>query len=69
MRTSFCSCQLCPDSFESLGADAFDVQEQVGVILEDVERPLLVDGNDVSGELRADAANGPRSEVLFDAFR
>jgi hypothetical protein len=44
------------------------VQEQVGGLIEDLQRSLLVDGHDLGTELWADAADGSRSQVTLDAL-
>ena len=57
------------DSLQPFLPDAFDVQQKVGGLLEDFQRSLVVDGDDLGGEFRADAADRPRGQILFDAFR
>ena len=56
------------DPLDSFVADALDVEQEVGGRLEDFERPFLVDGDDLGGKFRPDAANCPGGEVLFDAL-
>ena len=58
-----------PDSLQPFLADAFDVQQEVGGLLEDFQGALLVDGDDLGGDFRPDAANRPGGQILFDAFR
>ena len=46
-----------PDSLESLCSDAIDVQEHVGIVLENVECAFLVDRDNLSGEFGTNAAD------------
>lgn len=56
------------NSFHSLLTDSFDVQEEIGGGLEDLECSLFMDTDDICRQLGADATNCPRGEVFFDAF-
>ena len=49
-------------------ADPLDVEQEVGGRLEDFQRPLLVDADDLGGQLRPDAADRPGGQILLDAF-
>ena len=69
LRTSFCSSQLCRIRLIRSGADALDVQQEIGGRVEDFQRPFLVDADDLGRQLRADAADRPGSQILLDAFR
>ena len=57
------------DPLDPFVADALDVEEEVGGRLEDFEGAFLVDGDDLGGDLRPDAADCPGGQILFDAFR
>ena len=57
------------DSLEPLRPDPFDVQQEVGGLLEDFQRSLVVDGDDLGRQFRADTADRPRGQILLDAFR
>ena len=56
------------DSLEPLRPDPFDMQQEVGGLLEDLQRSLVIDGDDLGRQFRADTADRPRGKILFDAF-
>ena len=57
------------DALEPLRPDPFDVQQEVGSLLEDFEGSLLVDCDDLGRQFRADTADRPRGQILLDPFR
>ena len=57
------------DPLDPLLADPLDVEKKIRGRLEDFEGPFLVEGDDPGPQLRPDAADCPRSQILFDAFR
>ena len=56
------------DSLDPLLPNTLDVHEEVWGLLEDFESPLLVDADDLGGDLRPDGPDRTRSKVLFDTF-
>ena len=57
-----------PDPLEALLADPVDLQQELGRLLEDFQRLLLVDADDLGGDFWADAADRPGGQIFFDAF-
>ena len=68
LRTSFCSCQLSLDPLEPFLTNAVDMQQEIGSRLKYLQRPLLVDADDLSANSGTDAADCPGGKILFDAF-
>ena len=57
------------DALQPSGTDALDLQQEVGGLVEDVERALAMDADDPGGQSRPDAANRAGAQVLLDPFR
>ena len=54
--------------FLALGSDAFQLQQSLRFLLDDVEDLLPEGPHQLAGEMRADALDHARAEVLLDAF-
>ena len=68
-RTTFCSAHARGHSLLALGSDAFQFQQPVRFLLDDVE-DLLPEGTDqLFREVRADALDHAGAEVLLDALQ
>jgi hypothetical protein len=64
--------RLAPTSstpLQPLFADAFDVEQVIRRLLQSFERALFVDGDDLGGEFRTNAANGPGRQIFLNTFR
>ena len=68
LRTSFCSCQLWRIRLTRSCPIPLMCRRKSGCCVEDLQRPFLVDADDLGGQLRPDAADRPRGQVLLDAF-
>ena len=56
------------DSLEPFRSDSFDMQQEVGGLLEDLQRSLVIDGDDLGRQLWSDTADRARGKILFDAL-
>ena len=52
----------------ALGPDALQLQQTFGLLLDDVEDLLAEGADQLAGEMRADALDHARAQVLLDAF-
>ncbi len=52
----------------ALGPDALQLQQSFGLLLDDVEDLLAEGAHQLAGEMRADALDHARAQVLLDAF-
>ena len=55
--------------FLALGSDALQFQQSLGLLLDDVEDLLAESADQLAGEMRADALDHARAQVLLDAFK
>jgi len=55
------------DHLQALAPDAADVEKEVGILVEHLQGPLLVDADDAGGQRLADAADRARAQVALDA--
>ena len=69
LRTSFCSAQLWRIRLSRSLPIPLTCSQKSGLVLEDVERAFLMDGDNSGRQFRANAADGSRGQILLDAFR
>jgi hypothetical protein len=69
-RITFCFAHApVTGSLRLLGPDAVELLQAVRMVLDDVEDPLAEGAHQLAGEVRADALDHARTQVLLDAFQ
>ena len=67
-RTAFCSCQLSRMRWMRVRADALDLLQERRALVDDLQRALAEDLDDLAGVVRADALDQAGAEILLDAL-
>ena len=67
-RISFCCLPAVADAGQAMLPDAPNVQQHVGIPVNDVQCSVLVEADNLGGQMRTDPADRTGAQVPLDAF-